>query len=236
VFVARVSAHKHSMTTTASARRKARSTARRQTPRRWRRPLLWLAALRAVLALAAVPLAPVLYEHHFVTLVLLRPTKEVLLAGGFLVRRGEVNPLELLVATVPLMLLGVWQFFALGRGYAKEIKAGDLPGLGGRVLPTKRITAVRKVLDRKGARLVLLARLAVFPSALVAAAAGGSKMPTRTFLLADGIGGLLSIVEVVGAGMLLGEAYEEAGPWLTVGGVAALLGLLWLFGRYLRRA
>ena len=26
---------------------------------------------------------------------------------------------------------------------------------------------------------------------------------------------LLSIVEVVGAGMLLGSAYKQAGPWLT---------------------
>lgn len=224
------------MTTNARAGRKAKAAARRQTPRRWRVPLLWLGGLRAVLALVAIPLAPVLYEDHFVTLVLLRPTKEVLLAGGFLLRRGEVNVVELMVATVPLMLLGVWQFFALGRGYAKEIRSGDLPGLGGRVLPVKRIKAVREVLEKKGAKLVLLGRLAAFPSTLVAAAAGASKMKTKEFLVADGIGGLLSIVEIVGAGLLLGEAYKQAGPWLTVGGVVGLLAMLWLFGRYLKRA
>ena len=205
-------------------------------PRRWRTALLWLAGLRAVLALVAIPLAPALYEDHFVTLVLLRPTKEVLLAGGFLLRRGEVNVIELMVATVPLMLLGVWQFFALGRGYAKEIRAGDLPGLGGRVLPGKRIKAVRKVLDKKGARLVLLGRLAAFPSTLVAAAAGASSMTAKDFLVADGVGGLLSIVEIVGAGVALGEAYKQAGPWLTIGGVAGLVAMMWLFGRYLKRA
>lgn len=195
-----------------------------------------LAVARGVLALIAIPLAPVLYEDHFVLLVLLRPTKEVLLAGGFFLRDGEVNPISLLIATVPLMLVGVWQFFALGRGYAKEINSCDVPGLGGKVLPAKRITAMRKVLKKKGTRLVFIGRLAAFPSALVAAAAGASKMSAREFLIADGIGGLLSVVEVVGAGMLLGSAYKTAGPWLTVVGVAALFAMLWLAGRYLKRA
>jgi membrane protein DedA with SNARE-associated domain len=194
-----------------------------------------LAGVRGLLALLAIPLAPVLYEDHFVLLVLLRPTKEVLLAGGFLVRQGEVNLLLLLLATVPLMVFGVWHFFFLGRAYKKEIAAGDVPGLGGKVLPVKRITAVRKVLAKKGARLVLLGRLAVLPSTAVAAAAGASKMPTRTFLVADGVGGVLSTIEVVGAGLLLGSAYKEAGPWLTVLGVVVLLGMLWLAGRQLRK-
>jgi membrane protein DedA with SNARE-associated domain len=188
------------------------------------------------MAIIAIPLAPVLYEDHFVLLVLLRPTKEVLLAGGFLLREGKVNPVALVIATVPLMILGVWQFFALGRGYAKEIRDCDVPGLGGKVLPAKRIQALRKLLTKKGDRLVLVGRLAAFPSALVAAAAGSSTMSTREFLVSDGIGGLLSIVEVVGAGMLLGSAYKEAGPWLTGVGVLALVGMLWLAGRYLKRA
>lgn len=203
--------------------------------RRWRGALMVLAGVRGVLALLAIPLAPVLYEDHFVLLVLLRPTKDVLLAGGFLVRQGEVNLLLLLLATVPLMVLGVWHFFFLGRGYKKEIVAGDVPGLGGRVLPMKRITAVRKVLAKKGTRLVVLGRLAVLPSTAVAAAAGASTMPTRSFLVADGVGGLLSTVEVVGAGLLLGSAYKQAGPWLTGLGVVVLLGMLWLAGRQLRK-
>jgi membrane protein DedA with SNARE-associated domain len=223
------------MTTTTRARRAARSHRGPHKARRWRGPLLALAGVRAVLALVAVPLAPVLYEDHFVLLVLLRPTKEVLLAGGFLLRRGEVDPFTLMLATVPLMVFGVWQFFALGRGYKKEIAAGDLPGLGGRVLPAKRIQAIRKVLAKKGAKLVLLGRLAAMPSTVIAAAAGASTMPTRTFLLADGVGALLSIGEVLGAGLLLGSAYKQAGPWLTGVGVAVLLGMLWMAGRYLKR-
>jgi membrane protein DedA with SNARE-associated domain len=196
-----------------SGKRKPRASSS-SAPRRWRTPLTVLLGLRAVLGLVAIPLAPVLYEDHFVVLVLIRPTKEVLLAGGFLVRQGDVNVLSLLVATIPMLFVGVWLFFALGRGYRKEIAAGDVPGLGGRVLPMKRVGAIRKVLDKKGVKLVVLGRLAAAPSTLFAATAGASRMSGRRFLVADGTGAVLRI---------------------TVAGVAVLLGLLWTFGRYLRR-
>jgi membrane protein DedA with SNARE-associated domain len=191
--------------------------------------------VRAVIGLVAIPLAPVLFEDHFVLLVLLRPTKEVLLTGGFLIRRGDVNPVELLLATIPMLFIGVWLFFALGRAYRKEVTSGNVPGIGGRLLPEKRIKAVRKVLKKKGLKLVVLGRLAAAPSTVVAATAGASPMSTRDFLVADGGGALLSLVEVVGAGMLLGSAYKEAGPWLTGAGLAVLLAMLWLAGRWLRR-
>ena len=60
-------------------------------------------------------------------------------------------------------------------------------------------------------------------------------MPAGTFLPADLVGGLASIAEVVGAGYLLGEAYHDAGPWLTVVGVVLLFGLLIGVGRAVTR-
>jgi membrane protein DedA with SNARE-associated domain len=194
-----------------------------------------LAVVRTLLGLAVLPFAPVLYKEHFVVLVLLRPTKEVLLAGGFLVREGRVGIVPLLLAAAPLLLLGVWHMYALGRGYSKELQRGDLPGVGGKLLPRKRIRDVQKLLKKKGTRLVVLGRLAAMPSSLVGAAAGASGMRSREFLRADAAGAALSLVEVVGAGLLLGEAYKQAGPWLTAVGVAVLVAMLWLGGRYLKR-
>jgi membrane-associated protein len=197
--------------------------------------LLALAAVRVVIGLIAIPLAPVLYRKHFVLLVLMRPTKEVLLAAGFLLRLHKVHPVPLLAAAVPLAIFGVWQFFYLGRLYANEIKSDKLPRWAARILPPKRIKAMQKLLRKKGVRIVLLGRLAVFPSALVGAAAGSGKMPSRPFLLWDGIGGLVSIVEVVGAGFALGYAYKRAGPWITVAGVAVLAAVAVIVARFLRR-
>jgi membrane protein DedA with SNARE-associated domain len=202
--------------------------------------LLALAIVRIVIGVAAVPLAPFLYEHHFVVLVLMRPTKEVLLAGGFLIRLGEVWWGSVLAAAVPLAIFGVWQFYFIGRQYAAEIRSGKIASgrmgwIVERVLRPKRVQAMQRLLKSKGMKLVVLGRLAVFPSSVVALAAGSGDIPTRTFLRADALGGFLSIVEVMGAGFLLGEAYEEAGPWITAAGFAALILVAVIIARGLRR-
>ena len=198
--------------------------------------LLVAAAARTVLGGVAILAAPALFRDHFVILVLLRPTKEVLLAGGFLFRQGDVDLAEILAAAVPLSIFGVWLFYFLGRSWADEIQSEKgLPGWAGKLLPPDRIKAMCRVLQRKGSWVVVLGRLAAFPSTLLGAAAGTSDMKTRRFLVADGIGGLLAIAEVMVAGYALGGAYERAGPWLTGVGVVVLLGLLVAVGRWLKR-
>ena len=195
-----------------------------------------MAAVRGALALIAILLVPVLYERHFVGLVLLRPTKEMLLAGGFLLRRGDVSLVPLLLAVVPLAVVGVWLFFWLGRAWSDELRRDDgLPKWAQRVLPPKRVKALCRVLERRGAVVIVLGRMAAFPSTVLAAAAGASGMSSRRFLVADAIGAALATAEVVIAGYVLGAAYKAAGPWLTGAGVVVLLALLVLFGRWLRR-
>lgn len=197
--------------------------------------LLGLAAVRIVIGLAAIPLAPLLWEEHFVVLVLMRPTKEVLLAGGFLVRLGEVWIVPLLVAAVPLAIFGVWQAYYLGRFHAPQIRSGKMPWFAKKILKPERVKVMQRLLKRKGMKLVLLGRLAVFPSALVAAAAGSGDVKSRKFLPADTIGGLLSIAEAIGLGYLLGQAYEEAGPWISAAGAGALVFVAVIVARALKQ-
>lgn len=223
----------------ATKRKRTSRSARSSRPspgyRRARTALLWLAAVRIVAGIVAIPLAPFLYKEHFLILVMLRPTKEVLLAGGFLARQDKVGVIELIVASLPLAVLGVWHFFALGRGFAAEIKNDKLPWVAQKVLPTKKIKALQKALRKKGARIVFLGRLAAFPSALLGAAAGSSEVKSDDFFPADGAGAALSMVEVIGAGYLLGEAYEKAGPWITGIGVVAMLAMMAALGWYMKR-
>ena len=197
--------------------------------------LLGIAAVRIVLGIVAIPLAPMLYEDHFLLLVLLRPTKEVFLAGGFLARQGDVNVFMLVLAAIPLAILGVWHFFILGRAYAKEIHSDKMPGLASRILTPERIKKFEKSLDKKGPKLIFLGRLAVLSSATVAAAAGAAKLEPKKFFPWDLAGGLLSIAYTVAAGWFLGEAYEKAGPWITVAGVVAFIGFAYILGRSLKK-
>jgi undecaprenyl-diphosphatase len=201
-----------------------------------RRLLVGGAVARGGVAGAAVLLAPWLYREHAAVLVLMRPTKEVFLFAGFLARRGDLALPVAAVAALPILLGGVWIFFWLGRSYRKELRAAELPGLAGRVLPRDRIDELRAVLEARGPSVVLLGRLAAFPSTLMAATAGSAGVPWRTFVLADTIGGLASMVLALGCGYVLGEAYEDAGPWLTALGVAVLVGLAVLVGRALLRS
>jgi membrane protein DedA with SNARE-associated domain len=225
--------------TTRKARGK-RATPRRVVPKgdwthRYRTPLLWLAALRIALGIVAIPLAAVLYRKHFLILILMRPTKEVLLAAGFLAKQHKVNLFEILVAATPLAILGVWHAYALGRGYSEEIRKGKVPGIGRRVLPVAKIKKAQQLLRKKDWKIVLIGRLAIFPSTIVGAAAGSSGVKTREFFPADTVGGFLSIASAVGAGWLLGDAYASGKKWLTLAGVLALAVLAVVIGRYLRR-
>jgi membrane protein DedA with SNARE-associated domain len=192
-----------------------------------------LAIVRTALAGLALLLAPWLYEEHAAALVLLRPTKDVFLFAGFLSSLGDLAVPVAVVAALPLLLGGVWVFYGLGRAYEDDLADARLPGLAGRVLPKDRIDNLRDVLDRKGMRVVFLGRLAAFPSSLMAAAAGSSGVSWRTFVVADAAGALVSMVIAIEAGRVLGRAYEDAGPWLTVLGVAVLVVLAVAAGRAL---
>lgn len=194
---------------------------------------LGLAVVRAAMAGGALLAAPWLYREHAAVLVLLRPTKEVFLFSGFLVREGDVSLPVVIVAALPLLLAGVWLSFGLGRAYAKELKKAELPGIAGRLLPKKRLDELRDVLEERGMRVVFLGRLAAFPSSLMAAAAGSAGVSWRQFIVADTAGALVSLGAIVGLGYALGEAYDEAGSWVTGAGVVLLVVLAVVVGRSL---
>lgn len=195
-----------------------------------RRALSIAAVARTVLAVVAIPLAPFLYEEHPAVLILLRPTKEVLLFGGYAAHRGDVALPMAIIASLPILLGGVWVFYGLGRSYGSD---RDLPGVLGRLLPRRRVQALRKVVDRKGEKVLVLGRLAAMPSSLLAGAAGASGMAVRRFLLIDTIGALASLALMLGIGWVLDDAYESAGPWLTGLGLVAIAAVGVIIGRAL---
>jgi membrane protein DedA with SNARE-associated domain len=200
-----------------------------------RKALLVAAVVRAGLSILAIPLAPFLYREHAAVLILLRPTKETLLFAGYAVHHGDVALPVAVAAALPMLLLGVWQFFAMGRLYRAEMQRKDLPGIAGRVLPRKRVRRLQGALKQQGDKVVFLGRLAAMPSSLIAAAAGSSGYNWRRFLVIDGCGALVSLALMLGLGWLLEDAYEQAGPWLTGLGIVALAAGAVIVGRALTR-
>ncbi|MGH2773429.1 MAG: VTT domain-containing protein [Actinomycetota bacterium] len=203
--------------------------------------LIWLAGVRVVLGIAAILSAKWLYKEHFIWLVVMRPTKEVMLAGAFLARRrGDPTLLfQIALATIPLSILGVWHFYYLGRLNSKELTEGSLPEPARRMFPTDKFNRLQRVLKKKGQKVVFLGRLAAFPSSMLAAAAGSSEVRLRPFVRADLLGAAAALVEVMGIGYLLGHIFKPDRPetsWILTGvGVSALFVLLNMIGRQLTK-
>lgn len=201
-------------------------TGRGPRSRRTKQILLWLAAVRLVLALVALPLAAFLYPTHFLVLVLLRPSLGVLLAGSILARQGHISLLEMIACAIPLQLAAVWVYFLLGDAWQSEIESDDrLPFVTARLLQRSQIRRLRKLLRSHGMRLVVLARFAIFPVGLLATTAGASDLQPQRFFLADGAGLVGAVGLVVGTGYGLGIGTHEAGPWLVAIGVSGLVGI-----------
>ncbi|MGE5132612.1 MAG: hypothetical protein ACM32E_06835 [Gemmatimonadota bacterium] len=205
-------------------------------PERAKRALLWLAAIRTIAALVALPLLPVLYRHDFLVLVALRPSLGVLLLGAILARQGGMSLWAMLVVAVPLQLLIVWLYFLLGRAWQSDIDADDkLPFVAARLLRRNQVRRVREALKAHGTRLVVLARFAIFPTGLLAAAAGASDLKPARYFPADGLAFAAAAGLVVGAGYGLGLAQRQSDLWLTVIGAAGLIVLSGLLTWYVRR-
>ncbi len=205
-------------------------------PERAKRAQLWLAAIRTIAALVALPLLPVLYRHDFLVLVALRPSLGVLLLGAILARQGGTSLWAMLVVAVPLQLLIVWLYFLLGRAWQSDIDADDkLPFVAARLLRRNQVRRVREALKAHGIRLVVLARFAIFPTGLLAAAAGASDLKPARYFPADGLAFAAAAGLVVGAGYGLGLAQRQSDLWLTVIGAAGLIVLSGLLAWYVRR-
>jgi membrane protein DedA with SNARE-associated domain len=201
-----------------------------------RRLALGVAAGRYALAFAAIPLIPWLLREHVAWLILLQPRREWLLLGGAQTQvQGTPAWWVLLAAYAPLMILGVWAFFVVGRAYQRTLRLGAGPRWVRRALPPAQIELWQGLLVRRGPTIAIFGRLAAVPPTLLAAAAGVSDVSARRYLGADLLGAALTFGVVLGAGYGLGTAYERAGSWLTGLGVVLLVVMAVLAARWIRR-
>jgi membrane protein DedA with SNARE-associated domain len=202
-----------------------------------RRSAVTVAVLRYVVPIAAIPLIPFLIrDGRLELLVFLRPQKEFLiLAGATLARTGAPSALAIFAAYVPLMVVAIWAFFLVGRIFRPALDAGEAPRWLTRILPPEQLAVGRRVLARRGPAIAIMGRIAALPPTIMAAAAGASDVDARRYLGADLLGALASFTLMMGAGWLLGDAYDEYGVWITVAGVGVLIALIVLLTRWIRR-
>ena len=205
-------------------------------PRLLQRVAIGVAVARYAIPLAVIPAIPFLIARgELALLVLLRPQKEfLLLAAAQLARTGAPSVALLFAAYVPLMIVAVWAFFVVGRMFRPALDAGEAPRWLTRILPPAQLDVGRRVIARRGPLIAVMGRMAALPPTIMAAAAGASDVNGPRYLVADVVGALGSFALMVGAGLVLGEAYDEYGIWITVAGLMVLVALIALITRWVR--
>jgi membrane protein DedA with SNARE-associated domain len=166
---------------------------------------------------ALLLIAGLVFGETAVFLGFVIPGETAAVLGGVLASRGHVPLPLLIVVVVAAAVTGPMVGYEIGRH------------LGGRLIAARRMRPVaagmdraQAVLRRRGGLAVLLGRFVAVLRALMPAVAGTARMPYRTFLLYNALGGVIWGAGYCLLGYAAGSAY--AAIERTVGtGVAVLL-------------
>ena len=163
------------------------------------------------------------------------PGETAAVLGGVLASRGRVSLPLLIIVVVAAAVTGPLIGYEIGRH------------LGGRVIAARRMRRVASGMDRaqavvhrRGGLAVLLGRFVAILRALVPAVAGTTRMPYRTFLIYNMLGGLIWGVGYCLLGYVAGSAYAAIERTVGTGvaivaAVAVLCGVgFWLVRRHRR--
>jgi membrane-associated protein len=155
------------------------------------------------------------------------PGDSLLFTAGLLCAPGMHDPVHLNLAVV---LPGVFLAAVLGAqtGWYIGHRAGPalLRRKEGRFFKQRYVDEAREFFEKGGTRAVVLARFVPIVRTFLNPLAGIARMPARTFLAANLIGGLLWSVGVTLAGYLLGKTIPDVDKYLLpIIGVVVLLSL-----------
>jgi membrane protein DedA with SNARE-associated domain len=165
-------------------------------------PLDQLLAAGPWVVLAVVGLVVFVEDALFVGFVI--PGETAALLGGVAAQMGHVPLPAVIVTVVMAAIVGDSVGYEVGRHLGPRIL--QLRALDKR---RTRLDAAQDFLARRGGMAVLLGRWVAFFRAVMPALAGAARMPYRTFLTFNAIGGLIWGVVVVAAGYLAGSSYAR---------------------------
>jgi membrane-associated protein len=130
------------------------------------------------------------------------PGEIAVVLGGVLASRGRVSLLLMMLVVVVAAIIGPLVGYEIGRR------------MGGRVVASRPLRRMSPTVDKAGAALnargavaVLVGRFTAVLRALMPALAGTARMPYRTFVIYNAIGGFIWGVGYCLLGYLAGSAY-----------------------------
>jgi membrane-associated protein len=173
-------------------------------------------------------IAALVFGETAVFLGFVLPGETAAVLGGVLASRGHLSLSTLVICVVAAAVTGPIVGYEIGRRMGDRVFAARalrrVPGGPERA---------REALRRRGALAVLLGRFVAFVRAVMPAAAGAVRVPFRTFLLYEVIGGVAWGVGYSLLGYLAGSAYSAvesrvgAGLAVAVAAVVVAAVIVW---------
>lgn len=168
------------------------------------------------LAVAAVVFAE---DALFVGFVV--PGETLAILGGVTASLGHTSLPVVLVIVIVAAIVGDSVGYEVGRVWGARI-------LDHRAFNARRrqVDAARGLLRRRGGVAVFLGRWTAFFRAVMPALAGASRMPYRTFLPWNAVGGIAWGTACVTGGYVAGTSYKQIETWLGTGAAVAVAGVV----------
>ncbi len=148
------------------------------------------------------------------------PGETLAILGGVSASLGHTELVWMILGVVLAAIIGDSVGYEVGKYYGTRI-------LQARAFAKHeaRIDKAQEFLRTRGGSAVFLGRWTAFFRAVMPALAGASRMPYRTFLPWNALGGATWGLVVVLAGYLAGMSYQRVARWLG-GGAAAIVALI----------
>ena len=138
------------------------------------------------------------------------PSEFIMPFAGFLVGRGELDFVSVVVAGTAGMVLGGLPLYYLGMWADAHVIRNGLRRYGRWIGVSERdLDRVLHLFDRHGGAIVLFGRLIPLVRTLIAVPAGMDRMPLPKYLIYSTIGSAIWTAVLAYAGVLLGENWEE---------------------------
>ncbi len=171
-------------------------------------------------ALACAIIALLVFGEAALFVGFVLPGETAVLLGGLLASQGHLDIVTLVVVVVVSAVVGDSVGYEVGKRAGPRILQ-----LGVLHRHRARIEDAQEMLRRRGGPAVFLGRWTAFFRAVMPGIAGLSRMPYRTFVVWNALGGLAWGVTFCLVGYFAGASYQRVAT--TIGeGAAALLGLL----------
>ncbi|MBU9808573.1 VTT domain-containing protein [Rahnella sp. SL6] len=156
----------------------------------------------------------------------------VTVIAGYFARLGYFSVSAMFSVVMVGEVLGDIIFYSLGRWVIKA--DGQPPGWLARLgLTQPRLEKMVKSFDRKGGRLLVLAKLTHSAGALVLTGAGIARMPLVPFLFYNIIAAIPKSLFLLGLGWMFGDIIAEVNNWIAWVSLGlfillAVTGVLWV--------